>query len=279
MKKLKIISISLLSGLILLSTSSLAREGVVNAPSGLVLRKKASKSSSPITTVKDNATVEILKESGDWYQVKYGEYEGYLYAKYVDAEKVEEKQEEEEKNPNSGDENSSQAQNAKSDIDVHLIPSITSQTIGTLKKGAKIEVNYEIGNWVNINYGNTQGWVRKYFIYGEDTSTNQNKTETPEQQPQENSAEENNNEQSSGEQNTVQENAEAEILKNKAGYVNVSTSANIREKASTSSKIVNTLLKNTKVEILGEEGDFYSIQYHDIKGYISKSLISAKPVK
>jgi len=33
------------------------------------------------------------------------------------------------------------------------------------------------------------------------------------------------------------------------------------------------------VTIIGEEGDFYKIKYQDITGYISKSLISDKPVE
>lgn len=36
----------------------------------------------------------------------------------------------------------------------------------------------------------------------------------------------------------------------------LSSSANIRESASTSANIITTLLRNTEVTIIGEEGDF-----------------------
>ena len=69
------------------------------------------------------------------------------------------------------------------------------------------------------------------------------------------------------------------IIDNKKGYVDVSTSANIREKASTDSNIIERLLRNTEVTIVAEEGEFYKIKYQDLTGYISKSLISEEPVE
>ena len=65
---------------------------------------------------------------------------------------------------------------------------------------------------------------------------------------------------------------------NKKGYINVSSSANVRETASTSANIITTLLTNTEVTIIGEEGDFYKIQYRDITGYVAKSLVSDEVV-
>ena len=97
MTKLKKFSISLVSGIAILGTVSFARTGTVNAPNGLVLRETAAKGANPITTVTDKETVEILEENGEWYKVKYGNYEGYMFAEYVNAEKIaEEKPEEQE---------------------------------------------------------------------------------------------------------------------------------------------------------------------------------------
>lgn len=291
MKKLKIISFFLLMGLILWQSSSFARTGTVNAPSRLVLRKEASKTSSPILEIKDNEKVEILEESGQWYKVKYGNYEGYLFAEYVKAEKEEAKPQEEEpkanENSEESGENNSQPQNSKLDFNIHLVPSVTSQIIGSATKEANITINYEAGNWVNITYGNVQGWVRKYFIYGESKpevpATNEEEpkepeinNENPETEVPENNGDSQNNELAEGAEN---DKTVSKILENKKGYTDVSVSANIRKEPNTSSEIINTLLRNTEVQILGEEGDFYKIQYHDITGYMSKSIISAEPVK
>ena len=291
MKKLKIISIFLLMGLIILPANSFARTGTVNAPSGLVLRKEASKTAGPILEIKNNAKVEILEESGDWYKVKYGSYEGYLFAEYVKAEKeekpkVEAPKPDENQKPSEG--NNSEVQNPKLDFTIHLVPSVTSQIIGNCAKDAKITINYEVGNWVNITYENVQGWVRKYFIYGETKpevpATNEEKPKAPEtnnETPENTEKPENNqdDQNSTPAENTGNDETVSKILKNKKGYTDVSISANIRKEPNTSSEIVNTLLRNTEVQILGEEGDFYKIQYHDITGYMSKSIISATPVE
>ena len=50
-------------------------------------------------------------------------------------------------------------------------------------------------------------------------------------------------------------------------------SVRIREKASTDSSIVETVSKNTEVEVISEEGDFYKITYESKEGYIHKDYV------
>lgn len=264
----KVLSISL-GGIILFATTSLARTGTVNAPNGLVLRETASKSGKPITTISDDVKVEILEQSGEWYQVKYNNQEGYLFAKYVEAEKQEEpKKEEEQKEENTVNDEKQypKKQKVKSDLRIYIIPSATATTIANAKKDEELTINYELNNWVNVTYGKTTGWARKYFVNEEVVKPATDKKE-------ENKTEETDKK----EENTDNTNT-AKPIDNKKGYVDVSSSANIRKEASTSSDIINTLLRNTEVTLVAEEGDFYKIQYKDITGYISKSLISDKPV-
>lgn len=284
MTKLKKFSICLVSGILLLGTVTFARTGTVKAPTGLVLRETASKTANPITTVSNNETVEILEENGEWYKVKYGNYEGYMFAEYVEAEKivqenpvVEETPAEEIETPQEqvSEEESEQPQEEakiypqniglKSAVKIYLIPSITSKVIANAETNANITINYELNDWFNVTYNNTQGWVRKYYINVEVPNEQEN-TNTEATTPEENTTE---TEQTN---NTV-------LVENKKGYISASTSANIRETASTSATIINTLTRNTGVTIIGEEGDFYKIQYQDITGYIAKSLISDKPVE
>ena len=100
MNKFKIVSISIFSAVTLLGTAAFAKTGTVNAPSGLVLRKEASKSAQPITTVYDDATVEVLEQTGEWYKVKYGSYEGYMFAEFVEVEEEEKTVEQPQEQPN-----------------------------------------------------------------------------------------------------------------------------------------------------------------------------------
>jgi len=274
-----------LGGIILAGTTSLAGiTGIVNAPNGLVLREEASKSANPIMTVSDDSKVEIEEKDGEWYKVKYNSHEGYLFAEYVEIEEeeqiktetitestIESEQNVQEQIENTENEEQQieiveQKQTNKSDLKIYSIPSITAKIITTVGAGEEVIINYELNNWVNITYANTTGWVRKYFVNNETTTeetdietVNPEETEQPQLEEKE-------------PETTVT------VIDNKKGYVDVSTSANIREKASTDSAIINTLLRNTEVTIVAEEGDFYKIEYQDITGYISKSLVSDKLV-
>ncbi|WP_280535089.1 SH3 domain-containing protein, partial [Clostridium perfringens] len=59
----------------------------------------------------------------------------------------------------------------------------------------------------------------------------------------------------------------------KIGIVNVSSSLNVRERASISSKVIGSLSRNTKVTIVGEEGAFYKIEYKGSHGYVAKEYV------
>lgn len=280
MNNLKRISSIALSGIILFGTISFAKTGTVNAPNGLILRENASKSGTVIMTVSDNSKVEIKEKEGEWYKVKYNSHEGYLFAEYVEVQEEEKKEENTEKpteeqseenkpaeeNTNNEGKKYPQKQNVKSNLKIYLIPSVTAKTIKNVEKGTEITINYELNNWVNVTCGNAQGWIRKYFINNEITPVETDTETTEPEKTEEPKVEEKEPE------TTVT------VIDNKKGYVDVSTSANIREKASASSSIINTLLRNTEVTIVAEEGDFYKIKYQDITGYMAKDLISEKPV-
>ena len=61
-----------------------------------------------------------------------------------------------------------------------------------------------------------------------------------------------------------------------AGYIDADTSVNVREAASISANVLITLNPNTEVTVVGEENDFYKIEYKEYKGYVAKRLISDK---
>ena len=290
----RILSIAL-GGIILIGTTSLGATGKVNAPNGLILRKEAKSGDNVIMTISDKSKVEVLEKDGEWYKVKYKSHEGYLFAEYVEVEE-EQKEEETESKENEKEETVKeqieeskpeenqntekqypQKQMAKSDFKIYVIPSITAKTIASVKTDKEITINYELNNWVNVTYGKTTGWARKYFIEElVEDSKEEIKEEVKENKKEENKEQDDKKEDSKKEDKT--ESTEI-IIDNKKGYVDVSSSANIRKKASTDSEIIERLLRNTEVTIVAEEGDFYKIKYQDITGYIAKSLVSAKPVE
>lgn len=310
MNKLKIVSISMFSTVILLGTVAFAKTGTVNAPSGLVLRKEASKSAQPITTVYDYATVEVLEQSGEWYKVKYGSYEGYMFAEFVEVEEEEktiEQQPQEEPKQNVEENvdinqetiNNNQEENiqnnqseqepsypqkkvVKSNLNIYIIPSLTASIIGSAEQSKEITVNYVLNGWSNVTYENTQGWVRNYYIANGNDIAPSNEENKPEEnvQPEENTKPQGNEQENIVENNQPSSESNGQSQENtftvRKGYINVSSSANVREKASTSSSVVTTLTRNTEIYIIGEEGDFYQIEYRTFTGYVAKSLISDK---
>ena len=265
MDKMRITLILILTAIIIIGTTCFAVTGIINAPNGLVLRSKADKNSDPLATVDDKSQVEIIEKMGDWYKVKYGNLEGYMFAEFVD--KQEEKVEESTQNTEAEIKNTAaqaikisdtfpQKVTTNREIGVHIIPSITSRMVKTIESGKEITLNYELNGWFNISFDGREYWIRKFYIIGS------NKQEETSQEKQED--------------NTNPENSETQ---SKKGYINVSTVANIRETASTAAKVITTLSTNAEVVILGEEGDFYKIQFNDTTGYVAKSLVSDKKVE
>jgi len=57
--------------------------GCVTASSGLKMRDKPSTKSNTVTVAKYNATVEIIKQDGNWVHVILDDKEGYMFYKYV----------------------------------------------------------------------------------------------------------------------------------------------------------------------------------------------------
>ena len=88
-----------------------------------------------------------------------------------------------------------------------------------------------------------------------------------------NSNTENNTNSSNSESNG--NNTSGETSTNKTGYVvNVSSSLNVRNQASTNSNIIGALYNGANVTIVGENGDWYKIKYGSSTGYVSKDYIS-----
>lgn len=274
MDKTRITIILILTCLMIIGTTCLAATGVVNAPSGLVLRETASKTANPLTTVPDDAKIEIIEKVGEWYKVKYENYEGYLFAEYVNEQeetKDEPKEEISEQNVEQTTEEQKVSNNAtgvypenikvEKEIKAYILPCITSRVLTNIEVEKTITLNYELNNWINITFEEKEYWIRKNNIkVEEETESKEEKAEQQEETQKEDKETEN------------KEQAVNETTENKKGYINVSSAANVRESASTSADVITTLLRNTEVTITGEDGDFYKIQYQDINGYISKSL-------
>lgn len=298
MKNLKKLCVTAIGTLGILGTTVFAATGIVNAPSGLVLRQEASTSSAPLATVPDKTEVNILEESEEWYKVTYNNQEGYLFKEYVNSNEsvetetpeTEEPIEEPTQDPQTTTETPVEGvQNVqtKSQVKVYAIPLITSTVINEIQANVEVTIEKQITNWSYISAGEIKGWVRTYGIQNPVQEQTQEQpaeqpeipeteepVEEPTQEPEEPETPETPNEPPD---NTSSSETPVTDIK---GFVAVDY-ANVRKEASTSSEIVTTLTRDTSFEVLAETAEWYKIRYTSpdevvYEGYMSKELVTTR---
>ncbi|EJT5921524.1 SH3 domain-containing protein [Clostridium perfringens] len=238
---------------VVLAVRSLNKTGIVNVSSSLNVREGAGTSSKVIGSLSGNTKVTIVGEEGAFYKIEYKGSHGYVAKEYV-------KDVTESSNSNQGTQTPEKPStpestektgivNVSSSLNVREGASTSSKVIGSLSGNTKVIIVGEEGAFYKIEYKGSHGYVAKEYIKDVTESNNSNQgTQTPEKPSTPESTE-------------------------KTGIVNVSSSLNVREGASTSSKVIGSLSGNTKVTIVGEEGAFYKIEYKGSHGYVAKEYI------
>ncbi|MFW0892240.1 SH3 domain-containing protein [Clostridium perfringens] len=238
---------------VVLAVRSLNKTGIVNVSSSLNVRSSASTSSKVIGSLSGNTKVTIVGEEGAFYKIEYKGSHGYVAKEYV-------KDVTESNNSNQGTQTSEKPStpestektgivNVSSSLNVRSSASTSSKVIGSLSGNTKVTIVGEEGAFYKIEYKDSHGYVAKEYVKDVTENNNSNQgTQTPEKPSTPESTE-------------------------KTGIVNVSSSLNVREGASTSSKVIGSLSGNTKVIIVGEEGAFYKIEYKGSHGYVAKEYV------
>ncbi|EGS9998899.1 SH3 domain-containing protein [Clostridium perfringens] len=235
---------------VVLAVRSLNKTGIVNVSSSLNVRNEASTSSKVIGSLSGNSKVTIVGEEGAFYKIEYKGSHGYVAKEYI-------KDVTESNNSNQGTQTPEKPStpektgvvNVSSSLNVREGASTSSKVIGSLSGNTKVTIVGEEGAFYKIEYKGSHGYVAKEYVKDVTESNNSNQgAQTPEKPSTPESTE-------------------------KTGIVNVSSSLNVREGASTSSKVIGSLSGNTKVTIVGEEGAFYKIEYKGSHGYVAKEYI------
>ena len=238
---------------VVLAVRSINKTGIVNVSSSLNVRSEASTSSKVIGSLSGNSKITIVGEEGAFYKIEYKGSHGYVAKEYV-------KDVTESNNSNQGTQTPEKPStpettkktgivNVSSSLNVRSEASTSSKVIGSLSGNSKITIVGEEGAFYKIEYKGSHGYVAKEYVKDVTESNNSNQgTQTPEKP------------------------STPETTK-KTGIVNVSSSLNVREGASTSSKVIGSLSGNSKVTIVGEEGAFYKIEYKGSHGYVAKEYI------
>ena len=238
---------------VVLAVRSINKTGIVNVSSSLNVRSEASTSSKVIGSLSGNSKITIIGEEGAFYKIEYKGSHGYVAKEYV-------KDVTESNNSNQGTQTPEKPStpettkktgivNVSSSLNVRSEASTSSKVIGSLSGNSKVTIVGEEGEFYKIEYKGSHGYVAKEYVKDVTEINNSNQgTQTPEKP------------------------STPETTK-KTGIVNVSSSLNVREGASTSSKVIGSLSGNSKVTIVGEEGAFYKIEYKGSHGYVAKEYI------
>ncbi|MDZ5254243.1 SH3 domain-containing protein [Clostridium sp. LIBA-8841] len=221
---------------------------VVGISSNLNVRKGPGTSYSVVGYLLNSEEVKVNYEKDGWYNITFnGNKEGYVSKKYISLEN--DSTPENPEKPSVEPEKPSVSVNKQGIIKVNSTlnmrsgPGSNYGVIGTLRNNDKVEILKEVDGWYEIKFNGKTGYASKSYI----TIVN------------EGSNNESNNE-------------------NKEGTVyGVSTNLNVRTGPGTNYQVLGYLLPGNKVKILGEENDWYKVQFttnSGIKiGYVSKKYI------
>ena len=136
------------------------------------------------------------------------------------------------------------------------------KVLGKVYKNDKVDIIGQTGSWYKINYKGKTGYVSKDYVTKGVTSTKAQPTKTK------NNTAKTKTTKAETKSNTITQKVIAQ------GTVHVSSSLNVRSNASTSGKVLGRVYKNDKVDIVGQTGSWYKINYKGKTGYVSKDYVT-----
>lgn len=228
---------------------------VINISSSLNIRRGPGTTYSVIGSLRNSQKVNIYGEEKGFYKIDFisngKTIYGYVSKNYI--KKFDNKPVIPEINPSTPEEKPNnkpevpnnelfkkigQVINISSQLNIRAGAGTNHKIIGTLKNLEKVEVLKEDNGWYKIKHGNIDGYVSKNYLKLIEGEIN-----IP----------------STGEENIK--------------TVKVNGVLNIRSGAGTNYSIVGTLKNNSKVKIIGEEGNWYKINYDGKNAFISKNYV------
>ena len=248
--------------------------GLISA-NQLNVRTSPNENGQVIGTLHKNDKVNVLDKSIDgWYKIDFNGRRAYVSSKYVNliSYKNNEVKKEVKKEPIEG----IGKVNINTALNVRQAATNNSKIIGSLKGGEKVNIISENNGFYKIEFNNSYGYVYSKYISKDETNKKDQEVKKETSKVKQEDVKNNNIAKSKKEVNVTPK-AEPVVLAvrsiKKTGIVNVSSSLNVRSEASTSSKVIGSLSGNSKVTIVGEEGEFYKIEYKGSHGYVAKEYV------
>ncbi len=237
------------------------------------LRSTPSEDGTIVELLSKDQEVEILEKTNNWYRIKFGQLTGYVREDLLivqNSESVQNTTTSSEQNQVNTEtsQNSSTPNTSKDsyivleDTKLKIVPLINSTDIIEVKKDEEVKIIEKVNGWVCIETKTSKGWIREEKIGTKQSTESQTNTE--------NQNTENTNTEA---QNTETANQEQTTFQTKTQYI-ASESVNLRAAANTSSEVLQSLVLNTQVEVIGEENDWSKVRVNGKEGYILTSLLS-----
>ena len=222
-------------------TTETAYTATGTTKNSLNVRKGAGTSYDKLGSLKKGAKVDIVaKTSNGWYKIKYNKDFGYVSGSYVTIGSSTPT------TPTTGETEYTATGTPKYNLKVRAAASTSSKQIGSVKKGAKVEIVAKTTNnaWYKIKYNNGYGYIAaQYVTVGSSTPT------TP---------------------------TTGETAYTATGTPNYNLK--VRAAASTSSKQIGSVKKGAKVEIVAKTTNnaWYKIKYNKGYGYVAAQYVTVK---
>ena len=272
------------------------------------VRATASTESDVVELLNIGDTVEILGEEGDWYKVTFNGSTGYVSKSFISTDgsvannvqnnndNVQNDNENVQVDNNTQNENKDNAvpdnkvntvkvKTAKiaEESKIYILPVMTSETIGEVKKDDDVTIVGIAGLWAYIKAEKVNGWVSVNKLSNiteenttsdnsvqkeEETTSNEGDNNTEEKKENTQNSDNTDNEQSKQTQTTMYD--EAKTMYVKADAINMRTQSN------TNSDVVDGLAINTQVKVVGEENDWFKVEVNGKSGYVRKDLLSTQ---
>ena len=226
---------------------------VINVNSNLAIRKDANLDSEIIGLLLNGDEVSITGINGDWYEIKYKESKGYVNKDYIEIS--EEDAQEVIKNETETAGVQEAVKNEIETADVQEEVKNETETTDVQEEEVKNE----------IETTDVQEEIK------DETET----TNVQEAEKIEDNAQESAKSVSVGEYeiSTFALSSSAVPVSQKGTVVNVHSVLRVRSEASLNSEVVGYLTNGCSVNILGENGDWYNINYNGKSVYVSKEYV------
>ncbi|RYD06627.1 hypothetical protein N752_02860 [Desulforamulus aquiferis] len=126
-------------------------------------------------------------------------------------------------------------------LNLRSSPNTSSAIVGQINKGDRLTVTGKSGDWYKIQFGDKTAWVAGWLVSVQDTAVSRGTTSN---------------------QGKI-----AEVT---------GTTLNIRSGPGTNFNIAGSAKKGDKLTILAQNGDWYQIQFGNIKGWVANWLVSVQ---